>query len=486
MALRRVQFCAGGRGMATINITGEYDIRGNQHLVFDSGTAFNMELGGGGDLPSLVNKGWVTVKGDFAEGVYTDYQPSLAAITNLEGAKFEVITTSTITNAMGFYFNCDGLIDNAGEIAVSGPAQATGAEVHAFDLTLHNSGAFNVQSDALAMGIDFQYGGHVDNSGVFSVIADNAQGFYFNMNSALTNTGQILVHGVTHAVGMILRGDDAQIDNQATIAVSAGKHALECVGIYVYDGFYESPVIDNSGILRASTAIHGQTVAGARFGVVVDNSGQIFGAINLGDFADQLSNAGSIKGDVQLGGGGDAYLGAGKGAVHGEVYGGLGDDTLTGGKGKDVLFGDGATDSDRDGRDLLSGGKGADALTGGGGDDTLSGGAGADTLSGGGGADRVVYSRTSDSNVKATDLSSDLHANDRIDLSAIDADVTSKGINDAFHMVGAFGGHAGGLTVSYNSGLGYTTISGDVDGDGSADFVIHVQGDATGFGGLVL
>jgi len=58
--------------------------------------------------------------------------------------------------------------------------------------------------------------------------------------------------------------------------------------------------------------------------------------------------------------------------------------------------------------------------------------------------------------------------------------------DQAFHLVSAFGGHAGELVVGYDDFREVTNISGDVDGDGTADFLITADGDHTGFNHFVL
>jgi Ca2+-binding RTX toxin-like protein len=71
------------------------------------------------------------------------------------------------------------------------------------------------------------------------------------------------------------------------------------------------------------------------------------------------------------------------------LFGGAGNDTLTGGSGNDDLRGDAGDDilSGLGGNDSLLGGAGDDALTGGSGDDTLIGGAGNDFVDGDQGTD---------------------------------------------------------------------------------------------------
>ena len=66
------------------------------------------------------------------------------------------------------------------------------------------------------------------------------------------------------------------------------------------------------------------------------------------------------------------------------LFGGAGDDTLTGGSGNDELQGG-------SGNDTLLGRAGDDLLVGGGGDDTLTGGVGSDQMFGGDGNDRLIW-----------------------------------------------------------------------------------------------
>jgi len=72
-----------------------------------------------------------------------------------------------------------------------------------------------------------------------------------------------------------------------------------------------------------------------------------------------------------------------------QLFGGAGNDVLTGGSGADLLFGGAGNDTllGKGGNDLLFGGAGNDTLTGGSGADLLFGGAGNDTLFGKGGND---------------------------------------------------------------------------------------------------
>jgi len=149
-----------------------------------------------------------------------------------------------------------------------------------------------------------------------------------------------------------------------------------------------------------------------------------------------------------------------------------GNDTFLGSNGGDVVMGYG-------GNDRLDGKGGNDTLKGGTGNDILIGGGGKDTLFGNGGADTFVFNRVSDSgrSLGTADVIKDFSRaqRDRIDLSGIDADTKSAG-NNAFKFIGddEFHGKAGELR--YEKSGKTTIVEGDVDGDGSADFVIKVQG----------
>ena len=134
-----------------------------------------------------------------------------------------------------------------------------------------------------------------------------------------------------------------------------------------------------------------------------------------------------------------------------------------------------------DGRLRIFGGADGDTLRGGAGDDVIEGGGLGDALAGGDGRDLFVYRNVSDSAGNACDLISGFHfGNDRIDLSLIDADVTSAG-DQAFAWIGGgvFSGKAGELRTTFENGLAAWAIQGDVDGDGIVDFQLYV---ATGAG----
>jgi VCBS repeat-containing protein len=148
---------------------------------------------------------------------------------------------------------------------------------------------------------------------------------------------------------------------------------------------------------------------------------------------------------VTSGGATQAFVLVGDGASHGVA------DTLVGAGGNDILYG-------LDGNDILTGAGGADFMLG---------GAGADTF---------VYTSASESSPIATDLIFDFSSAqaDKLDLSGIDAN-SGTGANDAFSVVTSFSSVAGQLIIAAPDSSGYYHVSGDVNGDGVADFVIALN-----------
>jgi Ca2+-binding RTX toxin-like protein len=122
------------------------------------------------------------------------------------------------------------------------------------------------------------------------------------------------------------------------------------------------------------------------------------------------------------------------------------------------------------GDDLILGSRGDDRLFGFSGADTLLGGAGVDVMTGGGGADVFRFTALAHSPASDPDRITDFRpGRDTIDLSGIDAVHGTRGDQD-FDFVGtaAFSGAAGELRWNGRA------LRADVDGDGVADFVLHL------------
>jgi Ca2+-binding RTX toxin-like protein len=118
----------------------------------------------------------------------------------------------------------------------------------------------------------------------------------------------------------------------------------------------------------------------------------------------------------------------------------------------------------------IFGGAGDDVLRGGSGNDLIYGALGADTMTGGAGSDVFRYQTAADSTVNGRDGIGDFSSEDMIDLQRVDANILVAG-DQAFTFIGSagFNGRAGELQAVANGG-GIWTISGDVDGNGQADF----------------
>jgi Ca2+-binding RTX toxin-like protein len=208
-------------------------------------------------------------------------------------------------------------------------------------------------------------------------------------------------------------------------------------------------ILKNNTLMLQETALH---------------SGKLIAATNVTYNGD---NGGLLTNDTKTtGNGNDTLNGLGGNDT---LNGGVGNDSLSGGDGNDTLIGS-------SGDDTLDGGAGNDTLLGGQGKDTLTGGAGIDTfkfqaLNELRGPNDSYFAAYSGSNDQITDFA----ANDIIDLSGIDANSNQAG-NQAFIFIGngLFSGLEGELRI--DASFGGTGLSGDIDGDGQADFYIDLTG----------
>lgn len=197
------------------------------------------------------------------------------------------------------------------------------------------------------------------------------------------------------------------------------------------------------------------------------------GFVLQGNLENLVMRAGAGTGPVT----GNALANAMTGnALSNRINGGAGNDTLTGGAGDDSLYGgaDGDRLSGGSGNDLLSGAAGNDTLTGASGNDVLNGGlgndtlvgnAGRDVLNGGGGRDLFVFSAATDSGtgLNADRIQGFVSGEDRISLKPL-------AVADVFIGAAAFSNRAGEWRYDSVTGL----LSGDLDGNGSADFVLNL------------
>lgn len=147
------------------------------------------------------------------------------------------------------------------------------------------------------------------------------------------------------------------------------------------------------------------------------------------------------------------------------------------------------------GNDDLRGNGFDNRLEGGGGGDRLTGAEGGDLLLGASGADIFVYGQLGDSTLSsvrsdgrkiAADYLPDFVSGiDKIDLSALDADIFESG-DQPFSFIGmsAFSGNSGELRYQLNHGQ--LELLGDSNGDGLADFMIASNSPSISIGDLIL
>jgi Ca2+-binding RTX toxin-like protein len=398
-----------------------------------------------------------------------------------------------------------------------------------FDVAVRGTGSghfVDVRGNVVGTGICIDLGDDwsVDNHNIVSVSAGSIIRSFISaavrtmsFDSSIINRGELIGEDLGIVMGGISTTTSSKFTNSGTL--TAGDTA-----IIRYSGSTEKLVITNTGTIEGAKAFSGNSSnaieeiinKGTMIGTVNlemgadrydGRFGSIAGVVNGGDGADTLLGGtgaetfnGGVGDDVLSGGGGNDKLNGDDG--NDKLSGGDGNDTLTGGAGNDTLRGDTGADTldgginndtlfggagndtlkGGDGNDTLNGEAGNDKLDGGNGIDKLYGGAGADTLTGGAGADTFIFKAIGDSTVAAAgrDIITAFSRaqGDVIDLSAIDASTKSNG-NQDFKFIGetAFTNKAGELRFVKTGGD--TIVSGDINGDGKADFSILVDATIT-------
>ncbi len=204
------------------------------------------------------------------------------------------------------------------------------------------------------------------------------------------------------------------------------------------------------------------------------NGGAGNDTLNGGDQNDTVSYAGATGGvTVALIAGAQATGGSGSDTLVGveNLTGSSHGDTLTGNNAVNLLTG-------AIGNDTLNGLGGNDELFGDAGADTLVGGSGRDLMTGGASADTFDFNAISETGTAGSTRDQILdfvQGSDEIDLVTIDASTLTGG-NQAFTFIGAaaFSGVAGQLRAVLSGAN--TVVTGDVNGDSTADFAIQLNG----------
>tara|TARA_R110000868_G_scaffold388758_1_gene657835 strand:- start:2822 stop:7735 length:4914 start_codon:yes stop_codon:yes gene_type:complete len=270
----------------------------------------------------------------------------------------DVVAVSFAEAARGFFSGGWGILHNNGNlIAISAQSNATGYTSYSstgyggidthFNTGLIEawSGATIAWSGAMALGVNLANGGLFENSGT------------------------IRATGLISALAYTTTGHSSHLINSGLIEATTGLD--NSIGVQIFES---DSVLENSGAIRADTAI--KTYGGRSFSFEFSNSasGQVEGTILLSNSIDTVTNAGQIIGDVFLGEHDDSFTQT-DGTLTGTLDLGSGDDQAFTGAGNDVIFG----------------GDGDDGISAGAGDDTIRGDAGADVLNGGTGYDSASY-----------------------------------------------------------------------------------------------
>jgi Ca2+-binding RTX toxin-like protein len=202
------------------------------------------------------------------------------------------------------------------------------------------------------------------------------------------------VNSVTVVNEGTLSGDSAGGRGFAT----SGSEAVVLINTGSINGVTidgRSALVQNDGVIERVFIFSG--ASGANGVNVLHNTGRIGGGYDAVEGTitiEQVFNAGTIVGNIGLGGAGDLYDGTEGLVLNGRIFGGDGNDTLLGGLKRDVMQGDNDADLMQGGagNDLIEGNAGADTLEGGAGDDILRPGAQADAIDGGDGLrDQLDY-----------------------------------------------------------------------------------------------
>lgn len=275
-------------------------------------------------------------------------------------------------------------------------------------------------NNGAADGVEFQvntYTSASQNNPVVTSMADG--GFIVTWQSTGQDAGTTGIYGQRYDSNGAVIGDEFQINTDSTYNQSSP----------------DITTLENGGFVVTWEA---DDQDGADFGIFAQQfKAQLFGTADNDTVVDTVG-ANWLNGQ----GGRDVLKGKG------------GADTIFGGGGKDKLYGD----------------KGNDTLKGGGGADKLFGGAGKDKMFGGAGADTFVFKAASDSkNNSKADVIKDFESGvDHINLAAILTGATFIGS-------AGFAG-AGPAEVRAVSSATETIVRIDVDGNGSADMKIILDG----------
>ncbi len=494
------QFIALAGGNDTVTNTGllTADLKFGDGTNTLSNSGFIQQVEGGNDADNFVNSGQISlalalgdgtnsfkntgiVFSDVGGGSGTDTVTNSAVLSghlDLGDGANHVTNSGSIANYVFFGDGNDG-ITNSGTIGEfvhlgGGTNSLTNSGSIAGDVLGGPGQDTMINSGSIGGDINFGSGGSnfLTNSGTIS-------GSYFGGNGIDTLTNSKVIHGDVFLAG----GNDVFTETGTiggTIDLGSGDDMFT-------GGNNHDRVADGDGSDKISLGGGSDDYIGTG-STVSDGSDTIDGGAGVDTYVvSSAANPAFINLDTVT----HAFPAPFIGTLAANTATGidLGTDHITnfenaiGGHGGSVIFGSAAANfiQANGGLNFFYGFGGNDTLIGSTGSDVLVGGTGNDALGGGAGADKFVYTSISDSGVAkaASDLISDFNQGegDLIDLSAIDA-ITNNAVGtlDHFNFIGpnvAFS-HTAGELRAYSTASG-ETVSGDVNGDGKADFAIRLN-----------
>ena len=349
---------------SSTTVTVHEGARVNGPIFLDGGDTLNVQAGGS------INSGLTTVGVISNDGSQVNNAGTITAVGG--GSNTGIIGMNSGPIANSGTIHVDGSDQGMGiqaggndvRVANSGAIQATGGIGGQGIITtgtntaqVTNSGSITAGGLDAGMGLLVQGGttAQAANSGTIeaggAAISIGMQ-VISGMTTQATNSGTIQASGALFGVGLMAQGTTLQMDNSGTIDTSSG---LMGIGIMAMGGMDHAQIsnsgtittngstqaigmivesltsqVVNSGTIDASSATMGVGLTVASMSSEIVNSGTISGttASLWGQYGIQnVTNSGTLNGDVWLMDGGDAFNAAG-GMVNGTIDGGDGYDVL--------------------------------------------------------------------------------------------------------------------------------------------------------------
>lgn len=332
-----------------------------------------------GETPELVDATTYTIA---EEEVFS----SPNGVINIYGYNIIVNNAGVLWSTAGYTVRAyySDKITNSGDIINEGGSGGVSSGGTEFT----NSGLISVNSSNGATGVSIWSLDSFDNSGTIQVVsaAGHATGVFSQYASpTISNSGNVFVQGNTGAIAFSFTYfRSGGFLNDGVIIAESTNSAVASIAIRYGEYGNSNQIFDNSGFISADIAFQVyQNLSPRQMGnETFNNAGEIWGDFELGLGNETINNSGLIVGDIFFDEGDDVYNGS-EGEFSGEIHGGNGDDTITGGAYNETFYGD-------FGIDIIDGGRGPDTLFGGANDDTLTGGSGNDYISGGTGNDTIT------------------------------------------------------------------------------------------------